>query len=87
MDQFRYVLIRYNADEPCRYDGSYYIEGVYKNYSEALNKIKSEIKKLYDDLKNIDEKTYDGEFMNGFRNLYDLSYKETLLYSILEIKV
>lgn len=87
MDQFRYIVIRYNIDEPCRYDESYYIEGVYKNFSEALNKIKSEIKELYDDLKNIDEKTYDGKFMNGFRNLYDFRYDGVLLYSILEIKI
>jgi hypothetical protein len=50
--------------------------------------MKEEIKETFgDDMNKITEKTYDGEFMNGYRNLYDIRYDDMLLYSIFEIKV
>jgi hypothetical protein len=62
--------------------------GVYKTFDDALHKIKEEIKGTFDDDESmITEKTYDGKFMNGYRNLYDFRYDGVLLYSIFEIKV
>jgi len=87
MKMFRYILVIYNTNELCINDSSYYIVGVYKTFDDALAKMKSELKEICDDTKYIKEKTYDYNFIEGHRTVYDFYYKYDLLYSILEIEV
>jgi len=87
MKQFKYILTVHNKYELCIFDERYFIVGVYDTFDEALCKMKEEMKSYYNDKDKIREVTYNDEFENGYRVLYDIYYDDELFFSILEIKI